>query len=273
VTIDILDRAGTVVRTFTRTAEDEKKADEEKKKGGGAPEESFGPPPQTPPTLRAGLNRFAWDMRHAGATVFPGMVIWSARPENGPLAVPGEYEVRVTANGVTARQPLTILRNPEYTHVNDADLRKQFDLAIQIRDRTTAANQAVIDIRELKAQIGDRLRKAKNGRLREAGELLAKRLSAVEEEIYQVRNRSNQDPLNFPIKINNRLAALRRSVENGDNPPTDAAYAVFKELSGELQTQLDAFDTIRRGDVAQFNRALAARKLAPVAVRPKKATE
>jgi hypothetical protein len=89
----------------------------------------------------------------------------------------------------------------------------------------------------------------------------------VEEEIYQVRNRSNQDPLNFPIKINNRLAALRRSIENGDNPPTDAAYVVFKELSAELQTQLDELSKIQKGDLANFNKAAVSQKLAPVAAK------
>jgi len=157
--------------------------------------------------------------------------------------------------------------------VSDADLQKQFELAIQIRDRTSEANQAVIDIRELKAQIKNRLETSKNARLKEAGALITKRLAAVEEEIYQVRNQSNQDPLNFPIKINNRLAALRRSVENGDNRPTDASYAVFKELSAELQKQLDAFATLQRGDLANFNKALASNKLAPVGIALKKTTE
>jgi hypothetical protein len=78
--------------------------------------------------------------------------------------------------------------------------------------------------------------------------------------------------LNFPIKINNRLAALRRSVENGDNPPTDAAYVVFKELSGELQKQLDSLAEIQRGDLANFNKALVSQKLAPVGIAPKKPT-
>ena len=272
VTVEIVDRTGKVVRTFTRTTEDEKKAEEARKKAGGTEEESFGPPPQMPPTLRAGLNRFSWDMRYPGATVFPGMVIWSARPENGPVVLPGRYDVRVTANGTTQTAPLVIRRHPEYTHVTDEDLQKQFDLAIQIRDRTSEANQAVIDIRELKAQIKDRLEKSKNRRLKEAGELVTKRLAAVEEEIYQVRNQSNQDPLNFPIKINNRLAALRRSVENGDNRPTDAAYVIFNQLSAELQKQLDALAAIRRGDLANFNKALASQKLAPVVIARKPST-
>ncbi len=269
VTLEILEGSGKIVRSFTRTAEEDKKAQESRAAAGGAEEEFFGPPPQQPPSLQPGLNRFSWDTRYPGSTVFPGMVIWSGRPENGPLAVPGQYQVRLTANGITQTQPLVVRRNPEYTNVTDADLKKQFDLAIEIRDRTSDANQAVIDIRDLKTQIKDRIEKTKSARLKEIGDLLTKRLSAVEEEIYQVRNRSNQDPLNFPIKINNRLAALRRSVENGDNPPTDAAYVAFRELIAELQKQVDALAAIQRGDLANFNRALASQKLAPVGIAKK----
>ena len=93
-------------------------------------------------------------------------------------------------------------------------------------------------------------------------------MSAVEEEIYQVRNRSGQDPLNFPIKINNRLAALRRSVETGDARPTDAAYEIFTLLSADLKKQEDAFAEIQKTYLANFNKAVAGQKLPPVAAKP-----
>jgi hypothetical protein len=261
VTVEILDAAFRVVNAFTRTAEEDKKA----KEAAAAEEESFGPPPQKPPTLKAGLNRFSWDLRHRGSSTFPGMIIWSARPERGPLALPGSYQVRVTANGVTQTRPLTIRKHPELT-VSDADLQKQFDLAVQIRDRTSEANDAVSRIRAVKEQMEDRVQKAKDPRIAADAAALAARLSAVEGEIYQVRNRSSQDPLNFPIKINNRLAALRRSVETGDNPPTAGAYLVFQELSHELDTQLATLKTVL-ADLAPLNRLLVRRKLPPVTAR------
>src|SRR5207244_10586698 len=93
-------------------------------------------------------------------------------------------------------------------------------------------------IREIKKQLKDRVDKAKDRSIATAADALTKKLSEVEEDIYQVRNQSNQDPLNFPIKLNNRIAALRRSVETGDARPTNASYVVFKELSAELDVQL-----------------------------------
>jgi photosystem II stability/assembly factor-like uncharacterized protein len=261
VTVEILDAAGRVVRTFTGTPEDEKKRE------GATPGGGVGGPQQTP-TTRAGLNRVTWDLRYPGATTFTGLIAWSANPANGPLAVPGNYQVRVTANGATETVPLTIQKHPLYRDLSVSDLQKQFDLAIQIRDRTSDANEAVVRIRDLKAQIGDRAGKATAARVTSLADAMVGKLSAVEEEIYQVRNRSNQDPLNFPIKLNNRLAALRRSVETGDNPPTAASYEVFSTLSAELQKQLDALAAIEKADLAAFNKALGAARLAPVEAGP-----
>jgi len=154
--------------------------------------------------------------------------------------------------------------DPRLKGVTLADLQEQFGLAVKIRDRTSAANEAVIRIREVRGQVEDRLQQSNDRQLAEAAERLLAGIGAVEEDLYQVRNRSRQDPLNFPIKLNNRLASLRRSVENGDARPTDAAYVVFEELAAEL----DAHLVILRGQwdsgLAELNRILRRLGLEPV---------
>ena len=105
------------------------------------------------------------------------------------------------------------------------------------------ANQAVIDIRKMR---GDLQKKVKAGQLKETAiESVVKKMTQVEEDLYQVKNQSAQDPLNFPIKLNNRLASLRRSLENGDARPTDGAYQVFKELSAELDGHLKTWNDLQ----------------------------
>lgn len=256
MTVEILDAGGKPIRTFTGTPEDDAKP------AGEAT--FFGPPPPAPPTRKAGLNRFTWDLRHPGAVTFPGMIIWSARVELGPLAVPGSYQVRVSAHGETREAPLTLRLDPRLENVTLADLQEQLDLAIKVRDATSRANQAVIRIRELKQQIDDRSAKAKDRELRTRGELAARKLSAVEQELYQVKNRSGQDPLNFPIQLNNKLAALRRSIETGDGKPTAGSYEVWKVQSAQLETLLARLDGVVQTDVKRFNAALKSNKLAPV---------
>ena len=257
VTIEILEADGDVLGTYVATADDD--AD-----GADPAASPFRYQPPAPPNRQAGLNRFTWDARHPGATTFEGMILWSGQAVRGPLAVPGGYQARLTANGVTQTTSFELRINPNLVGVTVADLQEQFDLAVQIRDRTSDANDAVAHIRELKAQIDDRAERAGEPGISDAAAALKQRLSAIEEELYQVRNRSNQDPLNFPIKLNNRLASLRRSVENGEARPTDAAHTVFRELSDELAAQLSALDDVLTRHLAAFNERLAARRIEPV---------
>jgi hypothetical protein len=122
----------------------------------------------------------------------------------------------------------------------------------------------VLRIRHLKSQIAERTEKPADGALQSAGKSLAERLTAIEGEIYQYRNRSSQDPLNYPIRLNNKLAALQNVVESGDYRPTDQAYAVFKELSGRLDKELARLETLVKTEVPAFNARLSAASLSPI---------
>ena len=200
-----------------------------------------------------GLNSVSWDLRYASATQFPGMILWGGGV-GGPLSAPGTYQVRLTADGVLQTQPLVVKRHPLYVGISDADLQEQFDLAIQIRDKTSEANNAVIQIRSIKAQVLDRVGKSNgDSRIKAAGDLLAKNLSAVEEDIYQVKNQAGQDPLNFPIKTNNRLASLLSMVNRGDGKPIGNAPVVFADLKAELKGETDRLAKALAADLPAFN--------------------
>jgi hypothetical protein len=200
--------------------------------------------------MAAGVNRFTWDLTSTGVVTFPGMILWGAT-QAGPAVVPGNYTVRLTADGVTQSQAFAVLKHP-LRPVSDADLQFQYDLASRIRDKVNEANNAVIRIRRIKTDINDRIKDAPS-EVRTAGEQLAKALSVVEEQIYQVRNQSGQDPLNFPIKINNRLASLLRVVTTGDGKPIANAYPIFRDLTGELKVQTDRLQQVMTTDLPAFN--------------------
>jgi photosystem II stability/assembly factor-like uncharacterized protein len=251
VVIEILDGRGGLVRRFVSSRDTTAASARD---------------PRTPatPGRTLGLNRFTWDLRYPGATVFPGMILWGARPQNGPLAPPGEYQVRVSANGQTQTASFRVGKHPGLTEFTDDDLRAQWELAMQIRDKVSLANQTVIDIRALKAQIAERIGTVSDRTLSADGNRLTASLGSVEEALYQVRNRSNQDPLNFPIKLNNKLAALQRSLETGDMRPTAGVRTVFSELTAELDAELRRLTRVLETDVPAFNRRLEARRLPPL---------
>ena len=118
--------------------------------------------------MAPGFNTVTWDLRYPGATSFPGMILWGGGV-NGPVGGAGHLQIRMTADGRTQTQPMRVRRNPLFKDVSDADLQAQFDLAIQIRDKTSEANNAVIRIRDIKAQVAERLGKSTDARAESRG--------------------------------------------------------------------------------------------------------
>ena len=168
---------------------------------------------------------------------------------------PARTSARVTANGETQTQSFNIMEDPR-VDASQADLQASFDLAKQVLDKVGQANQAVIDVRKLRDQITDRLKKSDAAPIHSAGSALEAKLTEVEEAIYQVRNRSGQDPLNFPIKLNNKIGHLLEVIEGGqDAKPTDQTCAAFKELSAELDVQLGKLECRAHGGFARVQRA------------------
>ena len=145
-----------------------------------------------------------------------------------------------------------------------ADLQERFDFATRIRDRVTDANEAVLRIRSIESQIGDRLEESDNAELQSLAGTVTERLNDVEGEIYQVQNQSNQDPLNYPIKLNNKIAALLNQVEGAESQPTDQSYEVFDVLSEQLSTETDQMELVIQQDIARLNELLRELGLDPI---------
>ena len=148
--------------------------------------------------------------------------------------------------------------------VSDEDLREQFSLASKISARINDTNQSVIRIRSLRTQLAERAAATSRPDIRAAITPVVTDLTRIEESLYQTRNRSGQDPLNFPIRINDRLTALKESVEGGDSRPTAASFVVFRELSSNLDTQLAALRAITDQRIPAINKLLAAASQKPI---------
>ena len=212
----------------------------------------------------AGTRTVNWNLRYASATSFPGLIYWSA-DNNGPKAPLGTHSVRLTVDGRSLTQSFEVLKDARLNGiVSDADIQQQFELALQVRDRTSDANQGVINIRACTTQIDDRIAAANDSEVTQRGTALKNALSAVENELYQTRLRSNQDPLNFPIKLNNKIATLRSVIESIDSKPTDQTRDVFDLLEGQLVAQLDRLSQIVADDVPAFNALLQSRGQQPI---------
>jgi photosystem II stability/assembly factor-like uncharacterized protein len=273
--LEILDASGAVLRTYTpaepapdsdstatgdASAVDDSTAASDSARAEAPPRDRWAGPAMP---AEAGLNFLQWDLRIAPAATFPKMILWGVRTM-APVVPPGVYTVRLTADGHTATTEIDLQPNPWITDVTQADLEAQYDFGVRIRDKVNQANSAVIAIRRVKAQLAERLESSDDARLAEAAETLTTNASAVEADIYQVRNRSGQDPLNFPIKVNNRLANLLSMSERGDGRPGAGLEDVFQIMVETLRGYIERLDDVWATDLAAVNRELERLGLDPL---------
>ena len=259
VTFEILDADGEVVRSYESVAGEEGEEEDESPfarffGGGGGGR----------PAVTKGAHAFRWDLRYPAWTDFEGRIMWAARPM-GPMGLAGAYTVRMTVDdGAPLSRDFEVRINPNLEGVTEADLRERFALAIRIRDRVTEANEAVIRVRNVKGQVDDRLEETDNDEIEAQAVVVKDNLGAVEAEIYQVKNQSNQDPLNYPIKINNKLAALLGLVEGSESRPTDQSYMVFRRLADLLDQQMKQMGIVILRDVGRLDELLVREGLEPI---------
>ena len=249
MTLEFLDASGKLVRKFS-TKEEARPAGPPAGEGG---EEGFFAPQPARLSANAGMNRFVWNLRYPDATTFPGLIMW-AGGVTGPRVAPGKYQVRLTADGKSQTQPFEVMKDPRLTTTTE-EYTKQVTLALQVRDKLSETNQGVIRIREVRKQLED-YTKRDDKRVADAAKGLITKLTAVEEELYQTKNRASEDPLNFPIKLNNKLAHLLGVVSGGDYQPTAQSYMVYEDLATRVNAELKALNTLMTSDLAAFNKLI-----------------
>ncbi|SOD94998.1 VPS10 domain-containing protein [Spirosoma fluviale] len=218
VKLEILESNGTLIRSFSSKAKE--KADLLKVKSGG--------------------DRFVWDMRYPGYKTFPGMVFYGS-PNLGPKAVPGKYQVRLTINGQSQTQPFEIIKDPRLKTTPE-DYQAQFDFLMKVRNKVTEANEGIIGLRKIKEDLTYLKNKMgsdeKNKDINDVIKKFEDELKTIENDIHQTKNMSVQDPLNYGIKLNNRLAHLMSEQAQGDFRPTKQGEEVRGKLTQEVDAQL-----------------------------------
>ena len=251
----IVDAAGDVIRTFTRKVE---------------PDED-----ETPPlgdddrvlAADAGLNRFEWDLRYPSVERFEKLVLWNDYLD-GPRAVPGSYTVRLTAGEARNETQIVVLADPRSGATADA-LQQQFDFVWSVNRKLTATHQAITRLRSARGQvqgIADRIDQREDyAALAEQAEALVAQLDRIEKALYQTQLEARQDPLNFPIRLNDKLAGVMLNASIGDHAPTAAAIAVRDELFAAVDAQLGQLNRVLGEELASFNRQVADTGLPAVA--------
>src|SRR5213592_4997656 len=264
VSLEILDGSSKVVRHLSS---------KEKKEGEQPPE--WPDRVERPKTIPAneGMNRFAWDLRYDDPIQIPGAFYSSTGPK-GPLALPGEYQVKLTVGGKSQSAPLHLAIDPR-TKGQEAALQKQFSLAAQVNDRMSQLHQAVNEIRDLRSQIQNlHKRFDSDQRLKPAlaaADDLDHKMSEVEQKLIQVNMKGSEANLAFPNMLNERFDTFSHLIEGGDSEPTKSQLDVFQTLSSQLQEQLKKWAQLKNEDLPKVSELIKQANLpALIVTQPKK---
>ena len=206
-----------------------------------------------------GGNQFIWSSRYEGAETLDGMIFWSAS-FTGAKAVPGDYNVELDLNGQVQKQEFTIIKDPT-AEASVTQMKQQFDFVNTINETVDEAHKAIKNIRSINKKLSDF--ESNYGELDETMDLLTKvkslkdEFSKIEKALYQTQNKSNQDPLNFPIRLTNKLGHLNRLVTGNDFPPTTQDETVRLELTEKVEMHMKHYNKLISDDLEAFNSAFS----------------
>ena len=264
IVLEYLDASGKVIRTFT------KKPDPIDGDKPTSPEENNpAPSGEQPLPTEIGLNTFTWNYRMSNAKGLPGLIMWGGSLA-GAKVPPGMYQARLKVGGRTiSTESFSILADPRLS-TTQAEFEKQFDLHTKINDKVSETHQTIAEIRDTRNQLENvarRLKSPDQKALVDKAKEISKMLTAIEENLIQTKIKSSQDALNFPIKLNNKMAALGASVDSSDDPPTAQAYLVYNGLTAQINAQLARFAKVKSEDIVEFNKQFAAKNLPVIVIK------
>ena len=214
-----------------------------------------------------GHNRVAWNLRTEEAKRFPGMVMW-AGGTTGPMVVPGTYTVRLTVGNEPPQTATFDLKADPRSSATPADLKAQFDFVQGVKSKLSEVNQQIGRIMDTKKSMADiKKRAGENKEVKAAADELDKKLTAIEEALYQTKNHAPEDPLNFPIKLNDKLAGVADSAMIGENAPTAQQIAVRDELVSQIDAELAKLKTVWDTDLPAFNKLVRDQNIPAVAAK------
>ena len=240
VSISVFDKNNSLIKTFTKDAKDENNKLE----------------------FNAGMNQFVWDMMYPPAEKLDGLILWNGNVE-GPKVAPGKYHARIRFDKDSVDVSFVIKGDPNYA-MTEKDYDDQVGMLLQIRDKFSEVQKAIKNIRSIRTQITDftaRVDLKNNKEIKQAADSINKQITTIEEALYQTKSKSGQDVLNFPIRLNDKIAGLYDVAASGYNPPSKQVIEAFADLSAQADEQLNKLKKVMNDDLTSFNKLIHDKQL------------
>jgi hypothetical protein len=217
------------------------------------------------------MNKFIWDMNYPSGERSEGMILW-----NGGIgsvkAAPGKYRARFVSGKDSIWAPFVIKPNPNY-QLTEADYDAQVEFLLQVRDKFNQVQTSIRDIRSLRSQINDftsRMDTSGTRDIKKMADSIQQQLTAVEEALYQTKSKSGQDVLNFPIRINDKLAGLYGVAASGYNAPSKQAREAYAELAGQADAEMGKLKKVMTADLSRLNQLIHEKQLPAIGIKKTK---
>lgn len=192
---------------------------------------------------KKGANRFVWNLRKKGFEEIEGMILWSVLRQ-GPYILPGTYEAQLIANGDTVRQEFPVILDPRLD-VETKELEAQHKFLDEVIVEMDNINTCIREIRSLNGDLKNAKDRISDSTLISRIDKLMEESGTIEKALYQTKNRSPQDPLNFPIRLNNKYGHVGSLASIGFQAPTAAMYGVKAELEKAIDAELQKWKNLK----------------------------
>ena len=252
VSISIYDKNNALIKTFSKNAKEEGNKLE----------------------FNAGMNQFVWDMMYPPAEKIDGLILWNGNVE-GPKVAPGKYTAKIKFDNDSVNFSFVIKGDPNYK-MTEKDYDDQVGMLLKIRDKFSDVQKAIKQIRAIRTQINDftsRVNLKNNKEVKQAADTINKQITVIEEALYQTKSKSGQDVLNFPIRLNDKIAGLYDVAASGYNPPSKQVIETYADLSAQADTQLAKLKKILSDDLVAFNKLIHEKQLPIIGLVNEKAEQ
>lgn len=252
VSISIFDKNNALIKTFTKDAKEEGNKLEYTK----------------------GMNQFVWDMMYPPAEKIEGLILWNGNVE-GPKVAPGKYTAKIKLDKDSVNFSFVIKGDPNYS-MTEKDYDDQVNMLLKIRDKFSEVQKGIKQIRAVSTQLTDftsRVNLKSNKEVKQAADSISKQITVIEEALYQTKSKSGQDVLNFPIRLNDKIAGLYDVAASGYNPPSKQVIETYADLAAQAEVQLTKLRKIMTEDVNAFNKLIHEKQLPIIGLVNEKAEQ
>ncbi len=215
-----------------------------------------------------GLNQFVWNLQYPGGERIENMILWNGVPGN-ILASPGKYYARLRVGKDSVEKEMMVKADPNY-RISETEFKEQFDFLVMVRDKFNEVQKTIKDIRTLRTQINDFVaRQDKNAskEVKAMGDSINKKMTSIEEALYQTRAKSSQDVLNYPIRLNDKLSGLFDAANSGNMPPSQQVRDVYADLARQADAEMAKFKALQANEVAKMNQMIREKELPTIGLK------